>query len=664
MDNAELTPYFAMSFSPEEQNSMNKATQRLILIGCGGTAEMMADCFESSGAYEVVAFAVEKRYLQPSFMGRPVVSYEDMERKFHKKEYKFFVAIGETDLNRLRFRFYSDLVARGWTPASFIAASAQISARAKLGPHCFIGENTVIQAHCVVGANVIALPHCYIAHHAHIGDNVFAAGGAVISGFASLGNFSFVGANASVSNCISLAADCVVGIGCSCSHDLSENEAILTPHGAIKKNAREIFRLWHNKVAAKAKTRMGTAENKDAATEIEADKPGNASNTPSDVWSCGARAAATLFEQMALTPRYRQNGLWPDTRHVVICADVHSVGKACEEVAAHCPNVSIEGVCLHKGHTDHINAIVHGRMEQIPVITPTRLKDMPHCSAVLYWSGSIVPDLLYHTATVIPQTMSVSVFPRIPLGVGRKRDATFYERKKHELESIYKNLGDDESRLCFAGVVKGLVTGEIEWLRPPVCGEYQYPVAAATPGDIVLDAGLFDSTILRRFALRVGQRGHVYGFEPEPDNFAFVQRTLREFGDPGNVSLVDKGLYSSCGVMNISAEGASGSLSTTAGDNSSPCQVITVDRFAEVSSLPHIDLIKMDIEGSELDALKGAQDSIRRWKPKLHICAYHHIDDLVDIPVLINDISPGYCFYFSSHVPYLNEYVYYAVASS
>ena len=643
---------------------MNKTKQQLILIGCGGTAEMMVDSFESSGAYDVVAFAVEKRYWQPTFMGRPVVPYEDMERVFHKNTHKFFVAIGETNLNRLRFRFYHDLVTKGWTPASFIAASAQISAGARLGPHCFIGENTVVQTHCVIGANVIALPNCYIAHHAHIGDSVFLAGGAVISGFASVGSFSFIGSNASVSNCISLATDCVVGIGCSCSRDLAENEAILTPHGTIKTNAREIFQMWHNKVAAKAKTRMRVTEEKGDDPAMNAVRHGHVEGVFSDERGCVARPAATLFEQMAFTPRYRQNGLWPDTRHVVLCADVHNVHKACEEVAAHCPDVSIEGVCLHKGHTECINALVHGRMEQIPVIAPDQLKDMPHCSVVLYWHGAIVPDLLYHIATVIPQTMSISVFPRIPLGVGRKHDATFYRRKKHELESIYENLGDDESRLSFAGVVKGLVNGEIEWLRPPICGEYRHPAAAAAPGDIVLDAGLFDSTILRRFALSVGQRGHVYGFEPEPDNFTFVQRTLGEFGDPGNVTLVAKGLYSSCGVMNISAEGASGALSAMAGDNSSPCEVITVDHFAKAYALPRIDLIKMDIEGSELDALRGARDSIRCWKPKLHICAYHQIDDLVDIPALINEISPGYRFYFSSPVPYLNEYVYYAVAPS
>lgn len=638
---------------------MNKTIQRLILIGCGGTAEMMADCFESSGAYEVVAFAVEKRYWQPSFMGRPVVPYEDMEREFHKKECKFFVAIGETDLNRLRFRFYSNLVARGWTPASFIAASAQISARARLGSHCFIGENTVIQANCLIGANVIALPHCYIAHHAHIGDNVFLAGGAVISGFASLGNFSFIGSNASVSNCISLATDCVVGIGCTCSHNLSENEAMLTPHGAIKKNAREIFRLWHNKVAAKAKTRMGITEKKYAATEMEAGKPGNASNALPDVWSCGARATATLFGQMARTPRYRQNGLWPDTRHVVICADAHSADKACEEVAAHCPNVSIEGVCLHKGHTDSINALVHGRMEQIPVITPARLKDMPHCGAVLYWSGSIVPDLLYHTATVIPQTMSISIFPRIPMGTGRKMDAALYSRFGRELEEIYTSLADDESRLSFASVTKGLLTGDIEWLRPPICPEYQHPAVLPMPGDIVLDAGLFDSTVLRRFALAVGLQGHCYGFEPEPNNLTFVQKTIQQFGDPGNITLVDKGLFSCRGHMHISAQGPSGTLQSSSSGENSPCEVIDVDSFVEEYSLPRVDLIKMDIEGAEMDALRGAAKSIQRWKPKLHICAYHHVQDVVDIPILIKQIVPDYRFYFTAHAPYLNEYVYY-----
>lgn len=369
---------------------------------------------------------------------------------------------------------------------------------------------------------------------------------------------------------------------------------------------------------------------------------------------------ATLLEQMAATPRYRLNGLPRDTRNVIICADASNAAAACKAVAEHCPEVNIEGLCLHKGEGTALAVQLRGATHEIPLIPAEELGRYPHCLLVLYWQGCIVPDLLYHLETAVRQSLSIVIFPRIPFGTGRKHDATFYAQNSKELDALYASLQDAESKISFASVVKGIITGEIDWLRPPVFPEYQHSSARAEAGDVIIDAGLFDSTILRRFALTAGPKGHVYGFEPEPKNFAFVQQTLQRFGDPGNITLVKKGLYSSCGSMHISDEGPSGTLLKNASAGAAPCEVTDLDSFARAMRLERLDLVKMDIEGAECAALHGAAESLRRWKPKLHICAYHRIADIIEIPRIIHDIVPEYRFSFMAHVPYLNEYIYYA----
>lgn len=69
----------------------------------------------------------------------------------------------------------------------------------------------------------------------------------------------------------------------------------------------------------------------------------------------------------------------------------------------------------------------------------------------------------------------------------------------------------------------------------------------------------------------------------------------------------------------------------------------------------------MDIEGSELNALKGGESLIRKYHPKLAICIYHKTEDVIDIPRFILDCYSGYKFYVRHYALTENEMVLYAV---
>ena len=71
--------------------------------------------------------------------------------------------------------------------------------------------------------------------------------------------------------------------------------------------------------------------------------------------------------------------------------------------------------------------------------------------------------------------------------------------------------------------------------------------------------------------------------------------------------------------------------------------------------------IKMDIEGSEFEALLGAENFIKEYNPLMAISVYHRIDDLIRIPLLINSFSNNYNFYLRHHSPTLDETILYCV---
>ena len=74
-----------------------------------------------------------------------------------------------------------------------------------------------------------------------------------------------------------------------------------------------------------------------------------------------------------------------------------------------------------------------------------------------------------------------------------------------------------------------------------------------------------------------------------------------------------------------------------------------------------VTFIKMDVEGAELESLKGAEKTIRRDKPKLAICIYHKPEDMWTIPLYIKELVPEYKLYIRHHSSGVCETVLYAV---
>lgn len=67
-----------------------------------------------------------------------------------------------------------------------------------------------------------------------------------------------------------------------------------------------------------------------------------------------------------------------------------------------------------------------------------------------------------------------------------------------------------------------------------------------------------------------------------------------------------------------------------------------------VAGREKVTFIKMDVEGAEIELLKGAKNTILKDKPKLAICIYHKAQDMIDLPVYIKSLVPEYRLYKTS----------------
>ncbi len=86
----------------------------------------------------------------------------------------------------------------------------------------------------------------------------------------------------------------------------------------------------------------------------------------------------------------------------------------------------------------------------------------------------------------------------------------------------------------------------------------------------------------------------------------------------------------------------------------------SIDDFVAEQALQRVDFIKMDIEGAELKALQGAEQTLKAFRPKLAIALYHRADDFVDIPSYLESLNLNYEFFLDHFTIHLEETVLFA----
>lgn len=184
-------------------------------------------------------------------------------------------------------------------------------------------------------------------------------------------------------------------------------------------------------------------------------------------------------------------------------------------------------------------------------------------------------------------------------------------------------------------------------------------------GDVVIDAGgCFGDTALY-FAHKAGEGGHVSSFEFMPDNLRVFQRNLEL--NPAlapRIEVVPNPLWSSSG-QKLYVEGAGPGahiVSMPKNPGAQQVETLTITDHVRRSGLGHVDFIKMDIEGAELEALKGAEEAIRRFRPKLAISVYHRLPDFWEIAQWIDGLGLGYRFHLRHFTIHAEETVLFAEA--
>lgn len=201
----------------------------------------------------------------------------------------------------------------------------------------------------------------------------------------------------------------------------------------------------------------------------------------------------------------------------------------------------------------------------------------------------------------------------------------------------------------------GVGINDLVFLRRRELQYFGRPYFVPTENEVFVDAGAMDGETLSFFNQWCkGKYKKIYSFEPDKQNYKMLIHNIQS-NKLKNVKAYNLGIYDVKTTMAFEMQGTPSS-----NININGTEKVSVDLLDNIIGDDKVTFIKMDIEGSELNALMGSEKVIKRDHPKLAICLYHKDTDIVEIPYYIKKIAPMYHFKIRHHSWGRNETVLYA----
>ena len=233
---------------------------------------------------------------------------------------------------------------------------------------------------------------------------------------------------------------------------------------------------------------------------------------------------------------------------------------------------------------------------------------------------------------------------------GGKREYNFYSSKDKVLvfdSYIFKpaEIKQNFQKNSFSEIIQeySILIEEIL-----ITKAYEDEEVKVEPKDIVLDCGA-NIGIFSVYAAKKAKM--VYAFEPGKNEIASLYEN-KTLNNCNNIKIIPKAVLDNSKSARLVLLGVASSYLVSEEkkenkevinrENILNIETISIDEFVEKEGLEKVDFIKMDIEGSEGEALIGAEETLKKFRPKLAISIYHKFSDFYKLPLLIKKINPEY----------------------
>ena len=226
------------------------------------------------------------------------------------------------------------------------------------------------------------------------------------------------------------------------------------------------------------------------------------------------------------------------------------------------------------------------------------------------------------------------------------------------IEKVYDLLEDEESKTYFINSLITRITHQPLYLKSNKNIQQSYCYSGENmicplAGDYIMDCGAYIGDTAQIFASRIGNKGKIYCFEPFEGNYERLVQWIETSGNEiAQAYQLAVGNQDENRVVSANNQVSMRANIRTCENEKNEVYVRKIDSlYGDI--VKKVDFIKMDVEGEEVNALKGAKRTIASCKPRMMISAYHETKHLWEIPLLIKEIMPEYKIYIG-HQPHVS----------
>jgi FkbM family methyltransferase len=221
-----------------------------------------------------------------------------------------------------------------------------------------------------------------------------------------------------------------------------------------------------------------------------------------------------------------------------------------------------------------------------------------------------------------------------------------------DLESCLAAYGlfqDGPSRDLFVAHLRWRTTLDPSALPTPEYDNQYFPSAFIAPRHCAtfVDIGAYTGDTLAAVSRFAGDSlGAYFGFEPDPRNYdSLVAQAAELTRRREDLRVVTRriAIGAAHGTISFAGDGAATSQVSATGTEHVECAPL------DSLDVSHPSYVKIDVEGAEDDVLRGAAETLGRWKPTVAIATYHRPKDLFALPLWLARNAPDYQFYLRSH---------------